>query len=41
MTHWRSLVALAACGLALAACGGGNGTPTTTAALTPITFVQM
>jgi hypothetical protein len=40
MTHWRGLVALAACTLALAACGGGEGTPTTTtAALTPITFI--
>jgi hypothetical protein len=39
MAHWRRLVALAACGLALAACGGDAGTPTTTTAvLTPITF---
>jgi len=39
MARWRGFVALAACGLALAACGGDASAPTTTAAAaTPITY---
>jgi hypothetical protein len=40
MAHWRGLVTLTACGLALAACGSDAGMPTTTtSALTPIMFI--
>ncbi len=39
MAYWRGFVVLAAGGLALAACGGGTATPTTTAAApTAITY---